>query len=157
MMDMTVTPVPEIVLKILGEDGKEIKTVTIPMTGLRVTQFFKAARVAVGWTNLRFEQIAQEVEKMVAQLRRIEEMTAAREAGQPMEGEIETGPQQELDFERMIEAVDILLPADIRGALDFHQYRKIWGEAFGITIGKIFFGRTPEKKVESSSESSPGS
>jgi len=140
MVDVIARKIPEIEIIVRDEDGKELRRDTIPMTGLRVTKFFKLARHAIGWENLRQEQMRRNVGLILQVIK-------------PEKGEEFKEP--EVDEERMIEAVEDLLPDHVRGCLHLEEYREVWREAFAITISLIFLQRPSQKKTENCLESSP--
>lgn len=149
MVDIIAKPLPEISLTIKDEDGKVVKEDKIVMTGHTITRFFRYARKAIGWENKTWEQMRTAF---------AEELKALRSQEMEGENEAEPGRQEkkseiEVDQERLVEAVEEILPDHLRGSIDMAEYRDIWSEALGITLGKIMFARPYQKKTESSSGS----
>ena len=115
--------IPEVEIELDG-DAKE----RIQMTGRRVATFWIACRRAFGWDKLPFKALTEKIMSIVK----------AQNEG------AETG--LEVDEEKLIEAVDLILPDGLRGNLRYPQYHAVFNEAFGITVGEVFAPRDDVKK-----------
>ncbi len=112
--------IPEMVFEING------KPEVVQFFGARVSEFWRRAREAFGWTETPIAEIAK----------RMQAIHDAAEKGEPVE--------VKLDEDKVFAAVDSILPLGLKGALRYQQYKSAFNEALKPVVNTRLLGCSTE-------------